>query len=249
MFYINEKPLHLRLLLKITLRIMAKNKKETTDNNVESLESALTRTEQYIEKNQKMLTIVALVIVVIVGSFIGYKRLYIAPMEKEAQALIFPAENYFERDSFNLVLNGDGNNPGVLEIIDNFGPTRTANLAHYYAGISYRQLGNYEDALTHLKKFSTSERMIGSIALGAIGDCYVELEKLEEAANYYVEAAKKGDNEFSTPMYLMKAALVYEELSKFNEALNIYKEVKNKFPKSTEARDIEKHITSVELRK
>lgn len=228
---------------------MTKNRKEITDHNAESLESALTKTEQYIEKNQKKLTIVALVIVLIVGAVILYKWFYLAPMEKEAQTLIFPAENYFERDSFNLVLNGDGNNPGVLEIIDNFGSTRTANLAHYYAGISYRQLGQYEEAIKHLKKFSTSERMVGSIALGAIGDCYVELEKYEEAAKYYVKAAKKGDNDFSTPMYLMKAAMVYEEMNNFNEALAMYNEVKSRFPKSTEARDIEKHITNAELKK
>jgi tetratricopeptide (TPR) repeat protein len=228
---------------------MAKNKPETTDTNVEAIENALTRTEQYIENNQKSLTIIVLAIIVIVGSFIGYKRLYIAPMEKEAQSQIFMAEQYFEKDSFNLVLNGDGNYLGALDIIDSYGPTKTANLAHYYAGISYRQIGQYELAITHLKKFSSSEKMVGAIALGSIGDCYVQLDKLSDAVKYYAKAADLAKNDFATPIYLMKAAMVYEELGKLNDALNAYKQIKDNYPKSTEARDIEKFITRVELKK
>lgn len=228
---------------------MAKTKPETTDTNVEAIENALTRTEQYIENNQKSLTIIVLAIIVIVGSFIGYKRLYIAPMEKEAQSQIFMAEQYFEKDSFNLVLNGDGNYLGALDIIDSYGPTKTANLAHYYAGISYRQIGEYELAIKHLKKFSTNEKMIGAIALGSIGDCYVQLNKLSDAAKYYAKAADLGENDFATPVYLMKAAMVYEELGKLNDALEAYKQIKENFPKSIEARDIEKYITRVELKK
>lgn len=227
---------------------MNKNLKET-DSNVEAIENALTKTEQYIENNQKSLTIIIIAIVVIVGSFIGYNRLYLAPMEKDAQSQIFAAEHYFEIDSFNLVLNGDGNNLGVLDIIDSYGPTKTANLAHYYAGISYRQLGNYEEAIAHLKKFSTSDMLIGSIALGSIGDCYAQLNQLSDAADYYSSAAKMGGNDFSTPIYLMKAATVYEELGNIKEALAAYTKIKEQFPKSTEARDIEKYITRIELKK
>lgn len=226
---------------------MTKNKKETNDTNVEAIENALTRTEQYIENNQKSLTIIVLAIIVIVGLFVGYKRLYIAPMEKEAKGQIFAAEQYFEKDSFNLALYGDGNYLGFIDIVDSYGPTKTGNLAKYYAGISFLGLGEYEKALEYLKKYSINDRMIGSVTYGAIGDCYVQLEKLDEGVNYYVKAAKYGKNEFTTPVYLMKAGLVYEELGKYSEALKVYNKVKVEYSKSTEAREVEKYIARVNM--
>jgi tetratricopeptide (TPR) repeat protein len=224
---------------------MAKSKNEVQDTGAEALENALTKTEQYIESNQKSLTIIVLAIIVIVGTFLGYNRLYLAPMEKEAQSQIFAAEQYFERDSFSLALYGDGNYLGFIDIIDSYGPSKVGNLAQYYAGISYRALGEYENAIDHLKRFSTSDKMIGSIAYGSIGDCYIQLEQFEEGAEYYVKAAKLGKNDFSSPVYFMKAGLVYEELSKYSEALKVYEIIKNDYPKSSEAREIEKYITRV----
>lgn len=222
---------------------MAKSKKETQDTSAEALENALTRTEQYIESNQKSLTIIVLAIVVIVGTYLGYNRLYLAPMEKEAKSQIFAAEQYFEKDSFSLALYGDGNYLGFLDIIDSYGASKVGNLAHYYAGISYRALGEYENALDHLKRFSTNDKMIGSVAYGSMGDCYVQLNQLEEGADYYLKAAKFGDNEFSSPIYLMKAALVFEELGNFNKALELYETIKTEYPSSSEGREIEKYIT------
>jgi TolA-binding protein len=226
---------------------MTKNKKETNETNVEAIENALTRTEQYIENNQKSLTIIVLAIIVIVGLFIGYKRLYIAPMEKEAQTQIFAAEQYFEKDSFNLALYGDGNYLGFIDIIDSYGPSKTGNLARYYAGISYLGLGEYEKALEQLKKFSIKDNMIGSVAYGAMGDCYVQLEKLSEGAEYYIKAAKYGDNNFTTPLYLMKAGQVYEQLGKYSEALKVYTSIKKEYAKSSEAREAEKFIARVKM--
>ncbi|MFP4555597.1 MAG: tetratricopeptide repeat protein [Bacteroidales bacterium] len=226
---------------------MTKSKKETQDTNAEALENALTRTEQYIENNQKSLTIIVLAIILIVGAFLGYKRLYVAPMEKDAQSQIFAAEQYFEKDSFNLALHGDGNYLGFIDIIDTYSSTKVGNLAHYYAGISYRGLGEYEEAIEHLKQFSTSDKMIGSMAYGALGDCYVQLNNLDEGAKHYDRAAKYGENDFSTPMYLMKAGLVYEELEKYADALNVYESIKNDYSDSPEAREIDKYITRVKL--
>jgi tetratricopeptide (TPR) repeat protein len=229
---------------------MAKDKhKETQDTSAEALENALTRTEQYIENNQKSLTIIVLAVIVIVGTFLGYTRLYIAPMEKEAQSQIFAAEQYFERDSFNLALNGDGNYLGFLDIIDSYGPTKVANLSHYYAGISYRALGDFEKAVDHLKRFSTKDKIVKSVALGALGDCYVELGELNDGAQHYIKAANTDENDFTTPIYLLKAGVVYEELENYSKALEQYQAIKDKFPRSAEAREIEKYITRVNLKK
>ena len=222
---------------------MAQDKKDTSTNSVESVENALTRTEHFIETNQKSLTIIVLAIVIVVGGYLGYKKLYLAPMEEKAQSQIFAAEQYFEKDSFKLALNGDGNYLGFLDIIDKYGPTKTANLAFYYAGISYRSLGKYQEAISKLKKFNAGDLIVTPLAFGAIGDCYVELNNLSEGVSYYEKAANYRDNEFTTPLFMKKAGVVYESMKKYDKAIELYEEIKAKFPKSTEARDIEKEIT------
>ena len=143
-----------------------KTRKEDQGANVERLESALTRTEQYIEQNQKVIMMVVLAVVVLVGGYLGYKKLYLAPMEKEAQSQSFAAERYFENNQYEFALNGDGNYLGFLDIISSYGPTKTANLAHYYAGVSYLQLGDFHEAIDHLKKFRTRERVVSAVAYG-----------------------------------------------------------------------------------
>ncbi len=221
---------------------MANDKKTAQPDTVESLDNALTKSEQFIEKNQKSLTIIIVAILVIVSIYFGYKRFYLAPMEKEAQSQIFIAEYSFEKDSFNLALNGNGNDPGFLEVADKYGMTKTGNLANYYAGICYRQLGDYQKAIEHLKKFDAGDLLVTPIAYGAIGDCYVELNKLNDGAKYYEKAAKYSEDEFTAPIFLKKAGMVYEELKENEKALKLYNLIKEKYPKSTEAREIEKDI-------
>lgn len=224
---------------------MTKDKKDTAASSVESVENALTRTEHFIEDNQKSLTIIVLAIIIVVGGYLGYKKLYLAPMEEKAQSQIFAAEQYFERDSFKLVLNGDGNYLGVLDVIEKYGPTKSANLAYYYAGVSYRGLGKYQEAIKYLEKFNAGDLIVTPIAFGAIGDCYVELNNLSEGVDYYEKAATYRDNDFTSPLYMKKAGIVYEELKKYDKALDLFKQIKEKYPKSTEARDIEKEIARV----
>ncbi|HYX09078.1 MAG TPA: tetratricopeptide repeat protein [Bacteroidales bacterium] len=226
---------------------MSKKKKEDAPELVEGVENALSRTEQYIEENQKSLTIIVAAIIIIVGGYLGYKRFIVTPKEAEAQSQMFMAEKYFEMDSLNLALNGDGNYLGFLDIIDDYGITSAANLANYYAGISYLHLGQYQQAIDYLKDFDANDEMIGPIAYGAIGDAYVELGDLEQGVTFYEKAANKGGNEFVTPIYLMKAGEVYENLEKYQKALEAYQRIEKDYKQTSEGRQIEKYITRVKL--
>lgn len=221
---------------------MAKDKKNLQPDTVESLDNALTRSEQFIEQNQKSLTIIIVAILVIVSIYFGYKRFYLAPMEKEAQSQIYAAEYNFEKDSFKLALNGNDNDLGFLDIADKYGMTKTGNLAHYYAGICYRQMGDYQNAINYLKGFDAGDVLVTPIAYGAIGDCYVELNQLKEGAKFYEKAANYSEDEFTSPIFLKKAGVVYEELKENEKALKLYTIIKEKYPKSQEAREIEKDI-------
>jgi tetratricopeptide (TPR) repeat protein len=228
---------------------MTKDKKiDEGGAGFQSVENALSRTEQYIEENQKSLSIIILAIVVVVGGYLAYKKFYLEPTNREAQAAMYMAEKYFEQDSFKLALNGDGANYGFIDIIDEYGITGAANLAHYYAGISQLRTGQYEEAIANLEKFDAEDVMVASIALGAIGDCYSELKNNEKAASFYMKAGTRKKNAFTSPIYLKKAGMVYEEMKEYDKALKAYQTIKSAYPDSQEGKMIDKYITALQVR-
>jgi len=226
---------------------MAKKKADHTEDKIEGIEQALSRTELYIEENQKSLTVIVLAIAIIVIGFTLYKRYVVAPKETEAQSQMYVAEQYFEKDSFNLALNGDGNNMGFLEIIDEYGITKSAKLANYYTGICYLHLGEYKNAIDYLKDFDSKDQIVRNVATGAIGDAYMELGNEKDALSMYLKAANRKNNQFVAPIYFMKAGALYEDMKDYKKALQTYETLQHKYPKSTEAKEIEKYIARIKL--
>ncbi|MBN2485175.1 MAG: tetratricopeptide repeat protein [Bacteroidales bacterium] len=226
---------------------MSKNTNASHDG-FESVEEVLSKTEKYIEENRKSLTIIIAAIAVVVGGYLGYKKMYIEPKDNDAQAEMFMAERYFEQDSFRLALEGDGQYYGFIDIIDEFGFTKTANLANYYAGICFLRLGEFEEAVEYLEQFDGNDRLVAPIALGATGDAYVELGNLKKGVKYYEKAALLNENNMTSPIYLFKAGLAYEELGDAKKAVQAYEKIKYKFPQSDEAKEIEKYITAAKMK-
>jgi tetratricopeptide (TPR) repeat protein len=224
---------------------MAQNK-TTNDAGFENVESALTRSEQFIEDNQKIISIVALAIIVLVGGYWGVKKLVFQPREKKAQSEMFFAQHYFEADSFKLALNGDGTNAGFLEIIDDFGSTKAGELSHYYAGICYLNLGEYQNAIKHLEKFSTDEEILSAMAVGATGDAYLESGNKDKAISLYKKASNIK-NEMTAPYFLMKLGMLYEENGKNSDAVKTYQTIKDEYQNSAEARQVDKYLTRAQL--
>ncbi len=225
---------------------MSKQQKKH-DDGFEQLEDALTSSEQFIEKNQKMIINVIIVLIVIIAAYFGYNRFITQPKVLEAENQIFGAQNYFEKDSFNLALNGDGNVLGFVEIADKYSSTPSGNLANYYAGLSYLYTGEYENAIHYLKKFSADDLLMGNLAIANIGDAYMQLGKYKEAAEQYKKAAATKTNDFSTPVFLLKRGLALEKAGDYQGALKSYEQIEKDFPASPEARDIEKYIERAQL--
>lgn len=240
--FIFENNIFLPFDFRTILYKMAKDKKNTQVDNLTEVESALTKTEQLLEKNQKLISIVIGAIVVVAVGYLGLNKFYLEPRQKDAQDQMFMAQNYFEKDSFNLALNGDGNNLGFLDIIDDYGSTNAGNIARYYAGISYLNMGQYDNAIEYLKKFSTDDLLLGPISVGAQGDAQLELGKTDKALDLYTEAYKMNDNELTAPVYMLKAGEVLESTNKEADALKLYETIKEKFPESNEGRSIDKYI-------
>ncbi len=226
---------------------MAKKQKEVQgDKNLGNIESALTRTEVFIEDNQKMLTNILLVILAIALLIIAGNRYILKPRNMEAAASMYMAERYFERDSFNLALNGYGTFPGFLDIMNEYAITKSAKLAEYYAGICYKELGDYASAVDYLSGFKTRDLMVGAAAQSSLGDAYTGLGEYDKAVKVYLDAAKKYENSFSTPIILKKAGIVYEEQGALEKALEIYQRISKDYPESAEGREMEKYIGRVQ---
>ena len=226
-----------------------KDKKEKQTNEpVENIQETLTRTEQFIIKNQKILLYSILGIIAVILLIVGYNKFIVKPKEEQASAEMFIAERYFERDSFALALNGAEGYPGFVQIIEDYSGTKAANLAHFYAGLSYMYLGDYDNAISYLEDFKTDDIILGAEKYGAIADAYVQKDQYEKAIKYYKKAiASEYENDLTTPIFLKKLGLVYEKTGDYQKALEQYQKIYKDYPQSQEARTIEKYIERAKL--
>lgn len=223
------------------------NKKQ--DNNELDLDKSLVETthkvEHFFEENKKNLTIAGIALVVLVGGYFAYTNMYLKPKEAEAQKEVFMAQKYFEIDSFDLALKGNGTFKGFSDIANEYSGTKIGNLAHYYAGICHLRKGEFQEAIDQLEDFTTSNELIAPLAEGAKGDAYVELADLDKGVKHYMKAAKMNSNKLTSPIFLKKAGIVFEEQKNYAEALDAYNAIKKDFPDAQEAQDIDKFIARV----
>lgn len=223
---------------------MAENKNQTQEQ-LKTIEESLTKAEMYVEENKNNLMTIVLAIVIGFSGFFAYDRFYVQPKENNAATEMYNAESNFGQSKFQEALDGDEQFAGFLEIIDSYGGTKAANLAEYYAGICYLRLGDAESAIEHLDNFSSDDEILAPLAKAAIGDAFSELGQNEEALNYYINAAELRTNDFTTPIFLMKAGNAAYTLGDYDNALELYTRIKNEFESSKEGQKIDKYIARV----
>jgi tetratricopeptide (TPR) repeat protein len=216
--------------------------KNQAQEQLKSIEENLTKAEMYVEENKNNLMVIVLAIAIGFSGFFAYDRFYVQPKENNASTEMYMAEKNFELSKFQEALDGDEQYAGLLEIIDTYGGTKSANLAEYYAGISYLKLGDATNAIQHLDKFSSDDEILSPIAKAAIGDAFSELGQNEEALDYYIKAAELRTNDFTTPIFLMKAANAAYTLGDNENALLLYTRIKTEFASSNEGQKVDKYI-------
>lgn len=230
---------------------MAIKRKRVTTNEetLVNLATAKVRATTFFEHNQKVILAVLGGLVLVIGGWFVYHNLIMQPKEEKAMAQMWMAQVQFEQDSFNLALdNPGGGYSGFLHIISDFKGTKAANLANYYAGVSYLNLGNFDAALTFLNDFHPAGIISPVMKHGALGDAYSELNQMDKAIDNYKKAADASENELLTPYYLKKLAMLHETQNENAKALDIYKRIKAKYPNSNEALSIDKYIARAEAR-
>lgn len=221
-----------------------KNKKE---ENLNAVGEALSKGEKFLaEHKTKLIGAVAVIASIIIIIF-GYNSLIKAPRENSALEQMATAERYFEIDSFNIALNGDGINFGFNQIIDEYGSTKAARLAHFYAGYCNLNLGNFEEAISQLEDFNAKDEILQARAYCGIGDAYTEMGQYDKAVSYFMKAANYRENDFSAT-YLMKAGLIYEQLEKYADAQKVYEKVKSHYSNTVEAQEIDKYIERTKIK-
>ena len=224
---------------------MANNKiQEPTHDEV--VVEAVSKTEEFFQKNQKLITWICVAIVVIIGGYFANKYLIAQPRAEKASAEMFAAVQQFNAEQWQVALDGDGNNAGFVEVIENYASTPQGSLAAHYAGLSYLKLGDNENALKYLRKYRPAKgapaEIINAQNAGLQGDIYANNGDLEKAAALYKKAVKASDNSLTAPVYLKKLGMVEEQLGNKAAALEAYQRIADEFYTSLEARDIDTFI-------
>lgn len=213
--------------------------------NPEAIADRLHGAETWIERHPKATVGVLIAVLVLVGGYFGFQY-FKDNQEAEAQQEMFQAIYYFESDSLDLALNGDGNNLGFINIIDDYGITDAANLANFYAGTAYLKQGKFEVARLYLEDFSSSDLLVQARAYSLVGDTYMEEGDYEQAASFYNKAANYKPNKFFSPAYLMKAALAFEKSSQDQKAIAAYDKIINEYYDSPEFQEARKFKARLE---
>ena len=207
------------------------------------LEEAMSSSEAFIIKYKNKFLAGIAAIVIVVGGALGYQHFVSEPNEKKASEALFRGEQYFMADNYQYALNGDSlGYEGFLKVADKFGGTDAGKLANAYAGICYAQLGQYENAVKFLDKFSAEDQLVSPALMGTMGNCYIQLGQLDKGAATLMKAADKANSHSLSPIYLIQAGQVYEKLGKKSEALKAYQTVKEKYFNSYQSMDIDKYI-------
>jgi TolA-binding protein len=213
--------------------------------NPEVIAEKLVPGEDFLKRNSKIVIGLFVGAAVLIGGILFFQ--YNTQQQNEkAQAEMFQAVYFFEQDSVDFALNGDGINKGFLTIIEDYPRTEAANLSHFYTGSIYLSQKKFEDALTHLEEFSTDDYLVQAKAYSLIGDANLELGKTEEAIAQYTKAARTNENKYMSPKYLAKLAVAQEEAGKVEEAIQTYTEIEEKYYESFEFAAARKHKARLE---
>ena len=220
-------------------------KQEAKVEELESVGRALSNSEAFIEKNQKPIFIGVGVVVLIVLGIMAFHNFYLKPRETAAENAMYRAQEFFAVDSFRVALEGDGTKSmGFKEIASEYGMTASGNLANAYTGICYYKLGKYEDAIKYLVQYDGDDNYFKTSVVGLTGDCYAELGDKGKAQSFYKKAIAEK-NELS-PNYLKKSGILFETDGKAAEAEKAFQQIKDDYPMSNEAYDIDKYLARVQ---
>ncbi|MGB2341339.1 MAG: tetratricopeptide repeat protein [Flavobacteriaceae bacterium] len=239
----------------VTKAEVGENQTDSTTAEVfETLDTSASKAEEFVAKYQNVILIIIGVVTVGVLGSLGYQSFVVEPTSKEAVGELNQAQYYFNlavngQDSDSLYarsIRGGEGKYGFKDIIENYSGTPASDLASFSAGMAYLNMKDFNMAIEYLKDFSSNDILLSAIANGSIGDAYLQLEQEDDALDYYIKAIKASENDYTTPKYLFKAGLLSSSLEKNSQALSFFKRIKDEYPNSTEAAQVDIQIGRLE---
>ena len=229
------------------------SKESTTAEVFTSLDEGASKLEKFLEKNQKIIFAGLAAIIALVAGYMWYDSNVKQPNEQNAINDLVTAQKYFEEglkaeqdsimmNNFDKALNGADGKYGFLQVNEKYSGTKAGNLSNYYIGMIYYKKGDFKNAVSYLSKFDGDDDILQPMAYGTIGDAFMELNQPEDAMTYYEKAAKASDNEFTAPMYYFKAGRLALDTGDKAKAKKYFELIKEKYPESKEAKDIDMYI-------
>ncbi|HEY0979147.1 MAG TPA: tetratricopeptide repeat protein [Flavobacteriales bacterium] len=225
---------------------MASKPHEPTTEKDLDLGQVYTSTELFYEKNKKGITIAVVAVLAVVAGIFGYKRFIAEPRAKEAASLMWKAQYYFENDSLDKAINGDGNYLGFDHVAKEYGSTPSGKLAKFYLGVCYHQKGEFETALSYYKDADPEDQVLSVMAVGNQGDVLVELGRDDEAIERFNKAADMVKSDYTTPMFLMKAGILYQKKQDWKNAAKAFGRVVKDYPQSPDNNQAKKYAARAE---
>ncbi len=238
--------------------------KSLVAKSLEGADDIVVKSEKFLEKYQnKIFTAIGLIALAVVAYYYYHNNI-VVPKRAEAANEMYVAQSLFEKavdekdpavqkELFQKALQGDQGKYGFLDIIDEYGNTPSGKLAHYYAGVAYYHLGEFDKAIEELGKFKTKDEILQPLAYGMIGDSFLQLDQPEDALEYYEKAIDFSSNDFTAPMFLMKAGktamALYEstgEKKYLKKAEKYFKRIVEDYPKSDYTEDAKIYLAEAQ---
>jgi len=207
--------------------------------------NALETVQVFYEKRKKTISTVTTAILVVVVGYFGYMKMYKEPNDEKAAAAMYWPSLYFQADSLNLALNGDGKNLGFSKLSSKYSGTPAGNIAHYYEGVCYLKMGDFPKAIKALESFDGKGTTLGHQAQGALGMAYMESGNSAKAIENFKKATENKEDGLVTPLYLYHLGLAYQAAGQANEAKEAFKRIKNEYPRSLQAKDMDKELAKM----
>lgn len=213
--------------------------------NPDVLAGTLGKGEVFLKKNSKIFAGVLAAAIILIGGIL-YFQIDTQNQNETGQEEMFQAIYFYEQDSVEFALKGDGINPGFLNIVEEYPRTDAANLANFYIGAIYLSERRFQEAVSYFEKFSSDDYLVQAKAFALTGDAYLELGNIEKAISFYKKASTYNANKYLTPKYLTKLAVAQEEAGNVKEAIAAYGEIEEKYFESFEFSSARKHKARLE---
>ncbi len=116
-------------------------------------------------------------------------------------------------------------------IVNNYPHTRTADMAHYFIGVTAVSMGDNSAAEKNFKDVAAhGNRQVSSLAKDALAGLYADSHRIKEAVALYQELINKPTDSVSKTTAQLQLAEAYQDNNQPLDAKRLYEQIKKENP-------------------